>query len=248
MELLVTMVIASVLSSMVLMSWFALNSSYAYSVNSSHAREDGRIALARIQREVRDAEGVPGNYTQLPPLQFDLKNEPMILRSRPWTLVFTTTFNETDNSNPTKIPHLVCYRVYYDSSAKKAELWRYEDTNYDGRITGVTFYADDEPIDPATGRPAFEVSEKTAGEGRQLVLRNVVNTDDNLAAAVPAFSYAGYYDGTGVLTWQTDVRPKDSRMHIISVRIHILVDMNPLRSPVFADMLTNAQLRNARQF
>jgi prepilin-type N-terminal cleavage/methylation domain-containing protein len=255
-ELLVSIIIASIISSMLLISWFSLNRSYAYTVSSTKAREGGRQAVSRLQREVRDAESVPGNYTQLPPLQFDLKIEPMILRSRPWTLVFTTTFNEVGNQSPTKAPHLVCYRVYYDKVADNAELWRFEDLptagfpNGDGRITGLTFYGADEPL-TATGRPDFPnaAAEKASGEGGLRVIKSVVNTDSALASPVSAFSYAGYFDSsTGTLSWQDDVRGADVRRQIISVRIHLLIDVNPRRSPVFADLLTNAQLRNARQF
>ena len=68
-ELLISMMIASIISSMLLVSWFALQSSYYYSINSNNARDKGRQALSRLEREVRDAEQVPGTFTQMLPLQ-----------------------------------------------------------------------------------------------------------------------------------------------------------------------------------
>jgi len=256
-ELLIAMTIASIISAMLLTSWFALNTSYTYSVNSNKARDLGRQAMSRIQREVRDAEFGAVNVGP-PPNQFTLNEEPAILRSRPWTLTLTTTFNESGNTDPGKKPHLVAYRLYYMAADDKAELWRFEDTynatthamTPDGRISGLTFYSADEPT--SNGRPNFNNNERSAvaaaGDRAELVVRDVVNTDTSLATPVALFTYSGYFDDSGALTFQTDVRGKDNRLNLLAVRIHLLIDLNPKRSPVFADLINTAQLRNQRQF
>jgi prepilin-type N-terminal cleavage/methylation domain-containing protein len=55
MELLVAMVIMSVISTMIIVAWVALQNSYAYSVKSDDARDTARDTLSRMRREIRDA-------------------------------------------------------------------------------------------------------------------------------------------------------------------------------------------------
>jgi len=52
-ELLVAMAIMGVVSAMLLTGWFALTESYSYTVKSADARDSGRQAIARVQREIR---------------------------------------------------------------------------------------------------------------------------------------------------------------------------------------------------
>jgi prepilin-type N-terminal cleavage/methylation domain-containing protein len=258
-ELLVGVVIASILSSMLFVTWFALNNSYSYSVNSSKARDEARTAMSRVEREIRAAENIPGTASYLPWQSIDLKAEPMMLRTRPWTLLFTSTFNEKNNASPGTTnyyltpAHLVMYRVYYDPETNTSELWRYEDLpnaagTYSGSITGVQTYSGTEPT--TNGRPSnFNVSEKTAGEGATLLMKHVANCDANLPSGpVPMFNYGGYFDGNGTMTWDSEVIGKDNRINIRAVNVHILVDLNPKAKPVYIDLMTTAQLRNQRVF
>jgi type II secretory pathway pseudopilin PulG len=262
MELLVSMVILTVISTMLLVSWFALSNSYSFSVNSNKARDLARQGLSRMEREVRDAESYtpglpPANLAPWPAFSNKtVQNEPALIYARPYTIVLMTTFNESGNASPSKKSHLVMYRVYYDAASNTAELWRFEDVpdaagNYQGRINGVALSAGAEPM--VNGRPNYDVNEKTSGEGAQLMLSHVVNTDSSFATPVPVFEYGAYYTaGSGTMEWRDDLggaaTASTNRGSVIAVQIHLLVDLNPRHSPVYIDLVTTAQLRNQRRY
>lgn len=224
-ELLVGLLISGILTTMVLAGWFALTNSYSYSIASNNARDSARQALSRMAREIRDAESPPNS------------NEAALVRCRPRWILFYTTFNEVGNSDPTKVPHLVMYRLYPDG-----ELWRFEDMNNDGTISGS--YADDYP-DSWPGN-TFAVAEQAAVEGAMLMCGSVVNDKvPSLSAPTPLFRYSRYLpDGT--IDVQNSVIYAENRSEVITVQVHLLVDLNPARSPIYADLQTTAQIRNQR--
>lgn len=219
-ELLVAMAITVVISGLILTVYFALTSSFSYSAKSATAREQARLAVARMTREIRDAESVPSI------------DECAVRRARERWIAVYTTFNEVGNDDPTMTPHLVAYRLYGDK-----ELWRFEDTNGDGTIAGFDMspVPDDE----------FEGSEKTAGEGASLVISNVVNYDPTTSPQPPLFVYS-YVADDGQIDTASYVYYTANRVRILNVQIHLLVDLNPGHSPVYADLQTSAQLRNQR--
>lgn len=234
-ELLVAMSIMSVITAMLLMGWFALSKSYGFSVHSADARDSGRQAMQRLQREVRDAE-------QPPPTILDGSGA-IIYRASPYSIAFSTTFNDAGNSSagwqttptPTAVPsspHLVVYRLY----KQDRELWRYEDLNGNGEILGISM---------SEGLPVFDVSEQVSGEGARLMLTDVVNCADSSDSNwTPIFKYS-YYDSDGDLQSSSSMSGA-ARLAIIAVQLRLLVDLNPAKAPVHADLRGTAQLRNAR--
>ena len=222
-ELLIAMTIMSVITAMILVSWFALSRSYAYTVSSSEARDNARQAIARLQREIRDAQSV------------STTTEAALLRARVRTIVISTTFNMAGNSDPTATPHLVMYRLYPDG-----QLWRFYDQDDDGMIDGVDTSPDGWPANP------YDKSERASAEGAQLVVKNVVN--DKVPSAsnpTPLFQYS-YYLPDGTLTQDTSVIGVTNRRKVVSVQINLLVDLNPAHSPIYTEFQTTAQLRNQR--
>jgi type II secretory pathway component PulJ len=219
-ELLVGMVVMVLLSSMMIMVYFALSGSFSYSAKSSTSREQARQALARMAREIRDAEAIPAN------------SEVAMVRAREMWTAFYSTFNEAGNSNPGMVPHLVVYRLYSDQ-----ELWRFEDSNNDGTIAGVN-------INPSPD-DHYALSEQVNGEGRMMVVKNVVNYDSKTPTPVPLFAYS-YVDDSGQIVMSSYVYYAENRGRILNAQIHLLVDLNPGHSPVYADLQTSAQLRNQR--
>lgn len=228
-ELLIGMTVSVLISSMILVVWFALQSSASYSMNSNIQRDSATNVLSRMEREIRDAQARPGNQ------------DPAIFRARPYTIVFFTTFNEGGNSVPTLVPHQVMYRLY--TNGGKGELWRFEDngsgagTANDGVIAGVTYdYGTDLPI-------SFPLIERQSGEGAQLVLGDVVNVV--VSPATPLFQYMSY-DSSGVLQSSPTASGEAARASTTAVTIRVLEDLNPSHSPVYADLQTTAQIRNQR--
>lgn len=243
-ELLIGMVIATIISAMLLLSWFALNRSFVFAVNSGEARDNARLALSRMQREVRDAEQPPYGYPVA-------GNEAAIYRARTYWIAFFSTFNEAGNNSaawthvgasdiavPTA-PHLIVYRLYSDG-----KLYRFEDLNHNGVIDMTS----GSPFDMSPSNdtpPGFHLNEETRGEGASLLLKSVVNYTAIPGNPTPLFMYS-YYDDTGHLQSDPSRLGTEYRRALIAVQIHTLVDVNPRKAPVFVDLVSTAQLRNQR--
>lgn len=122
-ELLVSIVVMGILSTMILLVWFTLQSSYASSEQNAFQRDDARQALWRMAAEIRDAQGVGGGA----PVTSASAN----------TIVFTTSFNNAGNTNqPTDptAPDTNVHRVRYsyDPDPSVRTMYRTEDTDFDG--------------------------------------------------------------------------------------------------------------------
>jgi prepilin-type N-terminal cleavage/methylation domain-containing protein len=237
-ELLVGIAIMSVISTMLLMGWFALSDSYSFSIKSADARDSGREALSRLQREIRDA--------QKPTIGSGTASDAILYRARPYTIALFTSFNEAGNDTMdwsggiavSTTPHLVVYRLYTDG-----EIWRFEDLDGDRVIDMTSGIFDMSGSTP----PEFQLSEQVNGEGASELVSDVVNW--SLTPHTPLFSYNVYGTDpvTGAVVLQTeDLLIGADRYKAVAVNIDLLVDLNPARAPVYADLRATAQLRNNR--
>ena len=64
----------------------ALSGSYANTVKRGKTSDFARLAMARMEREIRDAEQPPASVSEV-----------AIVRARPYYIVFYTTFNKAGN-------------------------------------------------------------------------------------------------------------------------------------------------------
>ena len=212
------MTITVVITGLIIMSWMALSRSYANTVKRGEASDFARLAIDRMEREIRDAEQPPA------------VSEVAILRARPFSIVAYTTFNKSGNDISSTPPRQVMYRLY-----SNGELWRFHDVN-GGGIAGVD-------IDQ---EPGLSLSELTAGEGAQLMAPNLVNlSTPNATSPTPLFTYI-YYNADGTLARYGSVVGTEKRALIRAVEINMLIDYNPGKSPTYAHLRTTAQLRNTR--
>jgi len=115
-ELLVVIVIGAILSTMIIGVWFALQRSYAYSTRADFARETARNCMARMVREIRDAQSL-GN------------GSPCILYAEPNDIRFTTAFNDPGTDGQGRV---LLVRYWYDAGDKK--IYRMRDTNENGTL------------------------------------------------------------------------------------------------------------------
>lgn len=145
-ELLIVIVIGSVVSGALLMTWFSLNDSYSFTTRSSEAQGFARDAVARMGRELRDAEAKGGSLA--------------ITSASSDEVSFWTTFNVQGNESRQVEPVLTQY-YYQDgslhrkrsgidtvivghllnqtTSAGKAEVFTYDYIALDShRVTGGT--------------------------------------------------------------------------------------------------------------
>jgi prepilin-type N-terminal cleavage/methylation domain-containing protein len=220
-ELLMAMSVSVIVGGMIILSWWALTNSYANTVKRSQATDSSRAAVARMEREIRDAEQPEASVAEV-----------AITRARPFYIVLYTSFNMPGNDDYANTePRLVMYRLYSNK-----ELWRFYDANGDGTIGNVNI----------TLETSFPLSEQADGEGGQIMVSDVVNMETPSAGSpTPLFTYM-YYATDGTLESQSDVRGTDSRSRIRAVEMNLLVDLNPGKSPVYNHLRTTAQLRNTR--
>lgn len=114
-ELLVVMVIMSIVTTMIIMTWIALQNSYAFTVDSTNQRVAARDAMARMVRELRDAQGGV--------------NVSAITTATANSVAFMTTFNDPGANNAgVNLPT----RYEYDSDA--GTITRTRDTSGDGNF------------------------------------------------------------------------------------------------------------------
>lgn len=240
-ELLAVMVIGTIVSTMLLITWFALNDSYSYSIYSSQTRDSARQALNRMTREIRDAETMPISAGT---------TEPAVVRARTWWIMFSTTFNESGNTSYASQPHFVAFRLYRNPTTRRYELWRFEDrTTYAvGATVNPSTAIANFNTSPATDDPTgYSYNETVNGEGAQLMVRNVVNYGSSPVPQTPLFQY-NLIESDGSQATQQYVYYAENRIRIMAVQVRLLADMNPEKAPVYVDLKSTAQLRNQRSF
>jgi prepilin-type N-terminal cleavage/methylation domain-containing protein len=98
-ELLVSIIIAGVLSTMLIGTWLTLNRSFRTSTISTEQRDHAQQAISLMEREIRDAEAV----TAMP-----------ILKAQSSQLLLTTTFNNAGNETNVNQPRRVQYQLAED--------------------------------------------------------------------------------------------------------------------------------------
>jgi prepilin-type N-terminal cleavage/methylation domain-containing protein len=228
-EVLMAASISVILGGMIIGTWWALTNSYASTAKRGKATDTARLAVARMEREIRDAEQPPASIAEV-----------AITRARPFYIVLYTSFNKAGNEDYAGTPpRLVMYRLYevtQPDGRVVEQLWRFHDADGDGSIDNVNITQDG----------GFDPDDREDGEGAQLMVSNVVNmVTPSTSSPTPVFTYI-YYSTTGSLDSANDVRGVDNRSRIRSVELNLLVDMNPGKSPVYTHMRTTAQLRNTR--
>lgn len=215
-ELLVVMVILGIVTTMILGTWFALQSSFAYSSHASSARESARDSLTRMTREVRDAQGYGGANP--------------ITRADRFLIVFYSTFNQANNSRTGTPPVQTAFVYLQSTSGKGGKIYRVLDKNANGVADEVG-----DPVDPAA----------VASNG-SVIVDNVVNWwEPSVTTQTSLFRYTYFADDTTFKTVDS-MTGVASTARILSVQIRVLVDLNPNRAPVYMDLQTTAQPRNGR--
>jgi type II secretory pathway pseudopilin PulG len=216
-ELLVSMVVLGVVSTLLLGIWFSLQDSYAFSVRSAKQQEMARDSLSRLVREIRDSGGQAGSAAGS-----------SILTAKPQKISFTTAFNaagvgevrvDGHGDGYPYLPPQGGYEYVVDADGTSGTLYRWRDTDEElGR-------SPDDRVDA--------------------VVTNVVN------GSQPVFRYTCINTGSGPsetpigAPYETS-EPTDLTS-IISVQIHLKIDLNPGKSPQYMDLISTAQPRNQRQ-
>jgi prepilin-type N-terminal cleavage/methylation domain-containing protein len=197
-ELLVAMIIMGVLTTMIIGTWISLTSAYSYTSRSDRQRDFANQAIARMAREVRDAQKVPGSTTGA--FTFAYPNQ----------IRFYSTFNMAGNSDPTSTPRLTRFMLRNGAV--------YRDLAGNDGIFG------------------------TGDDVSRLLVKDVVN----VSQATDLFRYSAINATTGQMYQSSGETTLVPAARIQTVRILLLVDLNPGKSPNYMDVSTTVEPRNMR--
>jgi len=135
-ELLISMVVLGIITTMIVTVWIGLQSSYAQTSKASQAREAARDGVTRMTEEIRDAQALTTNGYA-------------ITGAEPFKIVFYSTYNQAGNNVVDSVPRQTAF--VYDASGSGAvgTIYRVFDRNGNG--------VSDELLQLATyGRPIVE--------------------------------------------------------------------------------------------
>ena len=201
-ELLVAMTILAVLSTMIIGTWISLTKAYSFTSRSDRQRDLASQAIARMAREIRDAQKGPSSATT--PIAIANANQ----------IQFYSTFNMAGNDVPTSSPRLTRFIL------RGGTIYR--------ELAGVNGgFTNDVNLD---------------GDDVSLALvKDVVNTSQ----ATDLFTYSAINATNGQL-YQSSAATPVPAPRVQTVRIALLVDLNPGKSPNYMDISTTVQPRNVR--
>ena len=216
-ELLVSMIVLGIVSTLLVGIWISLQNSYAFSVRSEKQQEMARDAVSRMVREIRDSGGQAGSAAGS-----------SILSAGPQEITFSTAFNDvgvgevrTDGAGD-GYPYLPPRGGYFyvtNAAGTSGTLYRWRDTD---EILGRS---DDDRVDP--------VVKYVVNGAAPIFTYTCINT-----GSAPS--------GTALGEPYQTTAPAD-RTSIVSVQIRLKVDLNPGSSPEYMDLISTAQPRNQRQ-
>jgi prepilin-type N-terminal cleavage/methylation domain-containing protein len=122
-EMLVTIIVMGIVSTMVLGVWFALQSSYAFSISADNSRGVARDSMARMELEIRDAAAQPDQLSVNVPSGYPYVDSAINAASGS-QINFTTPFND-----PSLVIEDVAYKYVVNADGKAGTLYRYKGSN-----------------------------------------------------------------------------------------------------------------------
>ena len=220
MELLISMIILSVLTTMLIMGWMNLQGASANALKTNHARATARDALGRIASELRDAQ--PATMPTASPTPTYVPA--LFTEAQKYSATFRSLYNEPGAGNNVDGSGARLTRIWLDTSGstpQKTLFWQ-RDTSGDGAVG--------------------------AGDRTNVLGRDVVNPSFADASAGTSFTAVflyGYRDGANILQW-TDHRDTAAELAaIVAVRVRLIVDANLNHPPGAVDVTTTVLPRNA---
>ncbi len=217
MELLVSMIILAVVSTMLVMVWMNLQRASATTITTNQARATARDALGRIASELRDAQ--PQTLPTASPTPTYVPA--MFTEAQKYSATFLSLYNQPGaGSDVTGAAGRRLTRIWLDTTNKT--LYWQRDTN------------DSDTID---------AGDRTNVLARDIV--NPSFDDGNAGTPYTAIFLYGCRDSSNVLQWTDHRDSAADRMAIVAVRVRLIVDANLNRTPAAVDVTTTVLPRNA---
>jgi prepilin-type N-terminal cleavage/methylation domain-containing protein len=204
-ELLVAMTIMAFLTTMIIGTWISLTKAYSFTSRSDRQRDFANQAIARMAREIRDAQQVPGSTSAA------------FVRAYPDEVRLYSTFNMAGNSDPTSTPRLTRFILRETDPVQHVGTIYREFPGADGLFD-------------------------TGDDVSSALVKDVVN----LRQTTDLFIYSAINATTGQMYQSSGMTTLVPAARIQTVRILLLVDLNPGKSPNYMDISTTVEPRNVR--
>jgi type II secretory pathway pseudopilin PulG len=225
-ELLVSMIILSIISTMLIVGWVNLQRAAAFSVSTNNARGTARDASARVTNELRGCQP-----TTLPTADATATAtpapQPPITSAGPWQATFYSSFNSLDEGDEGDVGsgldalRLTQIELVLGGGAQNTLWWR-KDTDDDG---------------------TFDRSNVLA---RDVVNESIADPSNGGGTTyTPIFRYAYRPTAGAPVQWTDNADGSLSLANVVAVRIRIIVDANSGRPPRAIDETTTVRLRNS---
>jgi len=224
-ELMVVLVIMGVVTSLILVTWFALQSAYSSTTIATEQREAAQQGMARMVQEIRDTSGTVGSVAGKG-----------FVKANATEIIYYSAFNAqsagqvtTDGKGDGQDSSGTGYRppmggFYYENDT----VYRWRDTNGNGLL------------------------DKASGDRVDVLIDHVVNGADNTPVFIYTCLNTGH-GGLDVgdtplgAPYRTSTPSPAELATITSVQITLRVDLNPGHAPTYMDLISTAQPRNNRQ-
>ena len=220
-ELLITMIIMTIVSTMLVGCLISLQRSFAFTSSSNTARATARDALDRISSEIRAAQPspLPSPTSTAPSTPFYLAGtSPYVCDG--YHCVFYSAYNNSAAADGTGAAQMRLTAIWLDTLAPGAQktLYWQRDTNNNG---------------------AFD-----SGDRKVVLASNVVNSDASVNR--PIFAY-NVRDTSGNYPTPAPTSLTSANVFtLVSVQVEIIVDANLAHTPTHIDLRTTVQPRNQK--
>ena len=227
-ELLITMIVLAIVSTMLIMGWINLQRASATVVRTDNARATGRDAMARISNELRACQptALPTpSATNMP------SSESPVTAASPHSVTFYSAYNSAAaNPDGSGVAAVRPTRIRLDVATAQSAPWN-----------------------PACRTLYWERDMNSNGSfgdsvDRSMVLaRNIANLlvadATNGTSYTPVFRYA--YRSGGTVQWTDNASSSLDLSTIVGIRVRLIVDTKMGGVPRYIDTTTTVRLRNA---
>jgi len=228
-EVLVSMIIAGVVCSMLVMGWINLQKSSAYSLASNTARGDARDAISRISSEMRDCQP-----NVLPTASPSPTAEPaLFVKAASTDARFYSAYNDAGAADEGSGVGVHLTRIWLGLSSPDASNDNYSIVPATSPLRTYLWWRRD-----TNNNGTFDSHDRT-----RLLAEDVVNNDPSIAKSIFRYGHLT----TGGVTWSgewNDEVTGSAITAITAVEVRVIVDANLNRPPSAVDLTTTVRLRN----
>jgi len=233
-EVLISMIILSIITTMLVMGWVNLQRGAAFALSSNNARASARDSVARISNELRAAQ--PTTLpTPTPSATVTPAAQPPITAATPWDVSFYSAYNSptaASDGSGVALSAVHLTRIYLDTSTVPSAPWNPQsrnlyllrDMNGNGTLTD-------------------------SADLKVLLARNVVNTviadPTNGTSYTALFRYAYRTSVSSPAQWMDNTSGTLVLGNIVAIRVRVIIDANIAHTPKYIDATTTVRLRNA---